>query len=95
MEKNVSDLLQNPVVRWQSRWYEVILIAGGFALPAAIRAMFGDTIAGLLWGGFLRLAVIHHTTFFANSLAHYLGRPTFDARRLGAQQLGRGTSQPA
>jgi hypothetical protein len=25
---------------------------------------------GLLWGGFLRIVVIHHTTFFVNSLAH-------------------------
>ena len=79
LEKNASDLLGNPVVRWQSRWYKVILIVGGFGLPTAIGAMFGDAIAGLLWGGFLRLVVIHHTTFFVNSLAHYLGRPTFNA----------------
>jgi stearoyl-CoA desaturase (delta-9 desaturase) len=78
-EANAPDLLRNPVVRWQNRWYKVILVVGGFGLPTLIGAMFGDPIAGLLWGGFLRLAVIHHTTFFVNSLAHYIGKPSYNA----------------
>ena len=76
---NASDLLKNPIVMWQHRWYRTILIVGGFGLPTLIGAMFGDPIAGLLWGGFLRLVVIHHTTFFVNSLAHYVGKPTYNA----------------
>jgi stearoyl-CoA desaturase (Delta-9 desaturase) len=78
-ETNATDLLSNPVVRWQNRWYKPILVVGGFGLPTLIGAAFGDPIAGLLWGGFLRLAVIHHTTFFVNSLAHYVGKPTYNA----------------
>ena len=78
-ETNTPDLLKNPIVMWQNRWYIPILVVGGFGLPAAIGAMFGDAIAGLLWGGFLRLVVIHHTTFFVNSLAHYVGKPTYNA----------------
>jgi len=76
---NATDLLKNPVVQWQNRWYRTILVAGGFGLPTLVGALFGDPIAGLLWGGFLRLAVIHHTTFFVNSLAHYVGKPTYNA----------------
>jgi stearoyl-CoA desaturase (Delta-9 desaturase) len=76
---NAPDLLKNPIVQWQNRWYKIILVVGGFGLPALVGAMFGDVIAGLLWGGFLRLAVIHHTTFFVNSLAHYVGRPAYNA----------------
>jgi stearoyl-CoA desaturase (delta-9 desaturase) len=78
-ESNAMDLLKNPVVQWQNRWYKAILIVGGFGLPTLIGAMFGDPLAGLLWGGFLRLAVVHHTTFFVNSLAHYVGKPTYNA----------------
>jgi fatty-acid desaturase len=78
-EANTPDLLKNPIVMWQNRWYKAILIVGGFGLPALIGAMFGDPIAGLLWGGLLRLVVIHHTTFFVNSLAHFLGKPTYNA----------------
>lgn len=76
---NAADLLKNPIVQWQNRWYRWILIVAGFGLPTLVGAMFGDALAGLLWGGFLRLAVIHHTTFFVNSLAHYVGKPSYNA----------------
>ena len=76
---NARDLEQNPIVMWQHRWHKVILIVAGFGIPTLIGAMFGDPIAGLLWGGFLRIAVIHHTTFFVNSLAHALGKPLYNA----------------
>ncbi len=76
--ENSPDLLANPIVMWQHRWKNVILILGGFGIPAAIGAMFGDPIAGLLWGGFLRIVIVHHTTFFVNSLAHTLGKPTYN-----------------
>ena len=78
-EANAADLLKNPIVQWQDRWYPFLLVAGGFGLPTLIGAMFGDPLAGLLWGGFLRMVVIHHTTFFVNSLAHYAGKPTYNA----------------
>lgn len=76
---NSPDLLKNPIVMWQHRWHKVILVVVGFGLPTLIGAAFGDAIAGLLWGGFARIAVIHHTTFFVNSLAHTLGKPEFNA----------------
>jgi stearoyl-CoA desaturase (delta-9 desaturase) len=76
---NSPDLLANPVVMWQNRWHKVILLLGGFGLPTLIGAAFGDPIAGLLWGGFTRIVVIHHTTFFVNSLAHYVGKPEFNS----------------
>jgi len=79
VEGNAPDLLKNPIVQWQARWYKALVIIGGFGLPTLIGALFGDPVAGLLWGGFLRLVVIHHTTFFVNSLAHYLGKPAYNA----------------
>ncbi|HKO54354.1 MAG TPA: fatty acid desaturase [Thermoanaerobaculia bacterium] len=76
---NSPDLMKNPIVMWQHRWHKVILIVGGFGVPTLIGAAFGDPIAGLLWGGFLRIMVIHHTTFFVNSLAHFVGKPLYNA----------------
>jgi stearoyl-CoA desaturase (delta-9 desaturase) len=75
---NVPDLIKNRLVRWQDRWYLWLVWAGGLALPAAIGALFGDVIAGILWGGFLRIVVIHHTTFMVNSLSHSIGKPRYD-----------------
>lgn len=76
---NSPDLLANKIVMWQHRWHKQIMVVVGFGLPTLIGAAFGDPIAGLLWGGFTRLVVIHHTTFFVNSLAHSLGKPLFNA----------------
>ena len=76
---NAVDLKNNRIVMWQHRWHHAFLIIGGFGIPTLIGAMFGDPLAGLLWGGFVRLVVIHHTTFFVNSLAHTLGEPLYNA----------------
>ena len=76
---NAKDLLKNPVVMWQHRWHYVLMVVVGFGLPALIGALFGDWVAGLLWGGFARLVFVHQSTFFVNSLAHKAGEPTFDA----------------
>ena len=76
---NSPDLLKNPIVMWQHRWHKVIMIVAGFGIPTLIGAMFGDPLGGLLWGGFLRIVVVHHTTFFVNSLAHALGKPAYNA----------------
>ena len=71
--ENVPDLQANRLVRWQYRWNNWIGIFAGFGIPTAIGALFGRPLGGLLWGGFLRIAVIHHTTFLVNSVAHLYG----------------------
>lgn len=77
--ENVRDLKANRIVQWQHRWYKSIGLIAGLGLPTLIGAFFGDALAGLFWGGFLRMVVIHHTTFFVNSLAHHVGSQEFDA----------------
>ena len=76
--KNVPDLMRNPIVRWQDRNYIPILLGGSLVIPALVGWYFGDVIAGILWGGFLRIVVTHHSTFFVNSLAHHMGDRTYD-----------------
>jgi stearoyl-CoA desaturase (Delta-9 desaturase) len=77
--ENVRDLQKSKIVMWQHRWYKTILFVVGFGVPTLIGACFGNPIAGLLWGGFLRIVVVHHSTFFVNSLSHHMGTPTYDA----------------
>lgn len=71
--KNVPDLLKDSLVVWQDRWYLFLVVAFTFLLPACIGLIEGRPVGGLLWGGFLRVVVVHHMTFFINSLAHLYG----------------------
>jgi stearoyl-CoA desaturase (Delta-9 desaturase) len=71
--KEVPDLMKNRLALWQHRLANPLGIVAGLGIPTAIGWAFGDPIGGLLWGGFLRVVVIHHTTFFVNSIAHLYG----------------------
>jgi stearoyl-CoA desaturase (Delta-9 desaturase) len=76
---NVPDLLRNPRVMWQHRWSTPLGIVVGLGLPLGIGALLGHPIGGLLWGGFLRITLVHQTTFLVNSVAHLWGKRPFDA----------------
>lgn len=77
---NGRDLEQDPVVRWQHRYYLPLALATNVGLPLAVGWLAGDAWGVLLLAGLLRLVLIHHTTFFINSLAHIWGsRPYTDS----------------
>ncbi len=78
--KNIPDLLKNPLVVWQDKWYLFIVVVASFALPAYIGLIEGRPVGGLLWGGFLRVVVVHHMTFFINSLAHMWGTKPYSEK---------------
>ncbi len=71
--QNVPDLLKDPLVAWQDRWYLAIVALAGFGLPTLVGALYGRPLAGLLIGGFLRCVVVQHMTFLINSAAHLWG----------------------
>jgi stearoyl-CoA desaturase (Delta-9 desaturase) len=71
--ENVPDLKANRLVQWQFRLNNWIGLIGGLGIPTLVGALFGRPLGGLLWGGFLRVVVIHHTTFMVNSVAHLYG----------------------
>ena len=71
--ENVPDLMKDPLVMWQHRWYLFLVVAVTFLLPTLIGLAGGRPMGGLLFGGFLRAVLVQHTTFFINSLAHLYG----------------------
>jgi stearoyl-CoA desaturase (delta-9 desaturase) len=71
--KSCPDLLKNRLVMLQHRVSGPFGLLAGLALPTLVGAAFGRPLGGLLWGGFLRIFVIHHTTFFVNSASHVWG----------------------
>ena len=75
-----ADLLADPVVSYVSRTF-VLWVAAGLAAPFLLGWAIGGTVAdgltGLLWGGAVRMLVLHHATYSINSLCHFFGRRRF------------------
>lgn len=74
---NVQDLIKDPLVLWQKKYYVPIAVLAGFLLPALIGLAVDRPLGGFLFGGFFRVTFVHHATFFINSLAHMVGRQTY------------------
>jgi stearoyl-CoA desaturase (delta-9 desaturase) len=82
-ERYAPDLLADPVIRWVSRWFFAWAIAGlavAFALGWLIGGSVHTAFTGLLWGGAVRMLVVHHVTYSINSLCHFFGRRAFETR---------------
>ena len=74
------DLLADPVVSFVNRTFLVWVLAGlalPFGLGVALTGNVDGGLTGLLWGGAVRIFVLHHSTFSINSLCHYFGRRGF------------------
>ncbi len=78
-----KDLLADPVASALDRLFLLWLLAG-LALPFALGAALTGTIQGaltaLLWGGAVRIFLLHHATFSINSLCHFFGRRPYRTR---------------
>ena len=78
---DARDLLDDPVVSFVDRHFVVWVLGGlavAFALGWAIGGSFYAALTGLLWGGAVRMLVVHHVTYSINSLCHFFGRQRFD-----------------
>ena len=75
---NVSDLEEKSAVKFQSKFYWTMAVMLSFILPLMIGLLYGRPLGGLLWGGILRVTLVHHFTFFINSLCHFLGSKNYD-----------------
>lgn len=78
----VPDLLKNPRVMLQDRYYMPIVIGVNLAIFFLGWAMVGP-LASFFMGFLVRMAMIHHSTWFINSLCHTIGSKTY-ARELSA-----------
>jgi stearoyl-CoA desaturase (Delta-9 desaturase) len=75
------DLAADPIlVRVNKQFHLWVLV--GLLIPAAIGAAIDQSlhgaIMGLLWGGLVRIFVVHHITWSVNSICHIWGTRPFD-----------------
>jgi stearoyl-CoA desaturase (delta-9 desaturase) len=74
------DLMKDPIVSFVDRTFLVWALGGlavSFGLGWAIGGTLFAALTGLLWGGGVRMLVVHHVTYSINSLCHFFGRRRF------------------
>jgi stearoyl-CoA desaturase (Delta-9 desaturase) len=80
-ERFVPDLINDPIISWVDRTFILWAIVG-LLLPFFLGWAIGGTLfaglTGLLWGGLVRVFVLHHFTYSINSLCHFFGSRDFE-----------------
>ncbi|HYF27630.1 MAG TPA: acyl-CoA desaturase [Baekduia sp.] len=75
------DLINDPVVSWVNRTF-LVWALGGLALAFGLGWVIGGSLTtawtGLLWGGAIRMLLLHHVTYSINSICHVFGRRPHD-----------------
>jgi stearoyl-CoA desaturase (delta-9 desaturase) len=80
--KYAKDLVEDPGMKRISDNFHLLVLAS-LALPTALGfALSGGEVkgalTGLLWGGFVRIFLLHHVTWSINSICHFFGTRRFD-----------------
>jgi stearoyl-CoA desaturase (delta-9 desaturase) len=80
-KKYARELNEDPGMRWISKYFLVFLVIS-LAIPAfagyAVSGTLAGATTGLLWGGLVRIFLVHHITWSINSVCHFMGTRRFD-----------------
>src|SRR5262249_60537670 len=75
------DLVECPTMRRINRDFRLIaLVSLALPFPLGFALSGGSLLAGLagmLWGGLVRIFLVHHMTWSINSICHFFGRRRF------------------
>ncbi len=72
-DKFAADLLNDPLVLLQHKFYLPLSIVVGFGLPIYLGYLMGSVLGGIAIVALFRIVFVHHMTFFINSLCHVVG----------------------
>ena len=76
--EKVKDLEENPALSFQNKYYFPLFIIFGLFLPISLGFIWGRPLGALFWGVLLRITLVHHFTYFINSLCHYIGNKPYN-----------------
>jgi stearoyl-CoA desaturase (Delta-9 desaturase) len=81
-KKYASELYEDPAMRKIGRRFPVLVAVSLLVPTIAGFVLHGFTLSGALqgyiWGGLVRIFLVHHVTWSVNSVCHYFGRRRFD-----------------
>jgi stearoyl-CoA desaturase (Delta-9 desaturase) len=80
-DRYAPDLLADPMIRFIDRtfiFWSLLGLAIPFGLGWLLGGTLGAALTGLIWGGAVRMFVLHHVTYSINSLCHFFGRRRFE-----------------
>jgi stearoyl-CoA desaturase (Delta-9 desaturase) len=80
-ERFAPDLVRDGLMRVMDKLF-FLWAALGLAIPFALGWIagggLGTALTALLWGGLVRVFLLHHVTWSINSVCHFFGRQRFD-----------------
>jgi stearoyl-CoA desaturase (delta-9 desaturase) len=80
-DRYAPDLVKDPIISWVDGTFILWAIVG-LLLPFALGWAIGGTLfaglTGMLWGGLVRVFVLHHFTYSINSLCHFFGKRDYE-----------------
>ena len=81
-KRYAADLYEDPKMKRIGRSFPLLVLASlliptvaGFCLHGFTA---GGALRGLVWGGLVRIFLLHHVTWSINSVCHFFGRRRFD-----------------
>ena len=78
-----KDLLQNPIISKVNQLYYVWVLLG-LAIPTLLGGVITWTwmgaLKGFLWGGLVRLFLVHHSSWTIGSISHICGDRPFETK---------------
>jgi stearoyl-CoA desaturase (delta-9 desaturase) len=80
-ERFAPDLVKDKVMRVMDKTFWVWVLTGmviPFVLGWIIGGDFRSALTALLWGGLVRVFLLHHVTWSINSICHFTGRRRFE-----------------
>lgn len=81
--RNTRDLNKDPWLRFVNRLFPV-WVGLGLLIPAVLGGLMTMSwmglLLGLLWGGLVRVLLVHHVTWSINSVCHIWGSRPYESR---------------
>lgn len=76
-DKVIADLVRDPILRFQHKYFDILMVVTNVLATLFIGYVTNDYFGALVFGWLLRQFLLHHFTWFINSLAHYWGHQNY------------------